>query len=103
MADFISVSCVSVFSFISESPAMAMDLNKLSLTNLAVKEKRVFMRCDFNVPQVKKNAPNCTALHCTALHCTALHYITLHSTTLYCTVLHCTVNALLYTDCSEQD
>jgi len=32
---------------------MAMDLNKLSLTNLAVKEKRVFMRCDFNVPQNK--------------------------------------------------
>jgi len=30
-----------------------MDLNKLSLANLAVKGKRVFMRCDFNVPQNK--------------------------------------------------
>jgi len=30
-----------------------MELNKLSLSNLPVKGKRVFMRCDFNVPQSK--------------------------------------------------
>jgi len=32
-----------------------MDLNKLSLANLPVKGKRVFMRCDFNVPQNKSD------------------------------------------------
>jgi len=31
-----------------------MELNKLSIDNLDVSDKRVFMRCDFNVPQDKK-------------------------------------------------